>query len=136
MKSVKRSPKRSPKRRKPRQPRLSVPRTRLELARRKPAPAPQAGVSTNFTIWAKFPFISRKNFYFFKRDCKTIKNLKEPSCSSKNIHYFIRFFNLTVHNFRTKLHHFFKEHQWYGIRFADLASSIPFGDFRGAPIRQ
>ena len=37
-------------------------------------------------------------------------------------------FNLTVHNLRTKLHHFSKE-PTYGIRFADLASSIPFGDF-------
>ena len=27
---------------------------------------------------------------------------------------FIRFFNLTVHNFRTKLHHFSNEHQRYG----------------------
>ncbi len=31
---------------------LDVPRTRLELACCKPAPAPQAGVSTNSTIWA------------------------------------------------------------------------------------
>ena len=35
----------------------SVPRTRLELACRNAAPAPQAGVSTNFTIWA---FIIKK----------------------------------------------------------------------------
>jgi len=29
---------------------------------------------------------------------------------------YVYFFNLTVHNFRTKLHHFFKEHQRYGTR--------------------
>ena len=45
---------------------------------------------------------------------------------------YVNFFNLTVHNFRTKLYHFPNEHQRYGIRFADLASSIPFGDLRFA----
>ena len=33
-----------------------VPRTRVELAHPKRAPAPQAGASTNFAIWAIFSF--------------------------------------------------------------------------------
>ena len=42
---------------------LLVPRTRLELTRRKPALPPQSSVSTNFTTWA---LLSRINF----RECK------------------------------------------------------------------
>jgi hypothetical protein len=51
---------------------------------------------------------------------------------------YIYHFNLAVYNLRTKLHYFLQEHQrmefttWISlrsIRFADLASSIPFGDF-------
>ena len=41
-----------------------VPRTRLELARRKPTLPPQSSVSTNFTIWALYIRYEEIHFIF------------------------------------------------------------------------
>lgn len=44
-----------------------VPRTRLELARRYPALAPQASVSTNFTTWAGFGIANINQFFQIRK---------------------------------------------------------------------
>ena len=48
------------------------------------APAPQAGMSTNFTIWALSIAIQNRKQSAFERECKTIKNLKTLIVFFKN----------------------------------------------------